>query len=59
MHDVVIHGTGRRVGKIRGFDIYGKTSTAQVCALAKEELGNQYLPHAWFACYFKYKEKHH
>ena len=57
MRDVVLHGTGRKVGKLRGFDIYGKTSTAQVGALAKEELGDQYLPHAWFASYFKYKEK--
>ena len=55
MHDVVIHGTGRKVGKLRGFDIYGKTSTAQVGALAKEDLGTQYLPHAWFASYFKFE----
>lgn len=57
MHDVVIHGTARRVGKIRGFDIYAKTSTAQVCALQKEELGSQYMPHAWLTCYFKYKDE--
>lgn len=57
MQDVVIHGTGRKIGKISGFDIYGKTSTAQVGALEKEELGNLYLPHAWFASYFKYKDE--
>ena len=57
MRDVVLHGTGRKVGKIQGFDIYGKTSTAQVGALAKEELGNEFLPHAWFASYFKFKDQ--
>jgi penicillin-binding protein 2 len=57
MRDVIIHGTGRRVGKLNGFDIYGKTSTAQVGALAKEDLGNEFLPHAWFASYFKYQDQ--
>lgn len=57
MRDVVLHGTGRKVGKIRGFDIYGKTSTAQVGALAKEDLGDEYLPHAWFASYFKFQDQ--
>jgi penicillin-binding protein 2 len=57
MRDVVLHGTGRKVGKIHGFDIYGKTSTAQVGALDKEDQGNEYLPHAWFASYFKYKDQ--
>ena len=57
MRDVVLHGTGRKVGKLRGFDIYGKTSTAQVGALEKEDLGSKYLPHAWFASYFKFKDE--
>jgi penicillin-binding protein 2 len=57
MQEVVIHGTGRRIGKLRGFDIFAKTSTAQVGALSKEELGNEYLPHAWFASYFRFKDQ--
>jgi len=57
MQEVVIHGTGRRIGKLRGFDIFAKTSTAQVGALAKEGLGDQYLPHAWFASYFKFQDQ--
>jgi len=57
MQEVVIHGTGRRIGRLRGFDIFAKTSTAQVGALAKEELGDEYLPHAWFASYFKFQDQ--
>ena len=29
----------------------------QVGALAKEDLGKKYLPHAWFASYFKFQEQ--
>lgn len=57
MRDVVIHGTARRVGKINGFQIYAKTSTAQVCSLTKRDLGKQYVEHSWFASYIQYKKE--
>ncbi len=56
MHDVVIHGTGRRIGYMPGFEIYLKTSTAQVSTLQKRDLGNEFLEHAWVATYFTYKD---
>ena len=57
MKDVVIHGTASRVGKINGFQIYAKTSTAQVCALTKRDLGKQYVEHSWFASYIQYNKE--
>lgn len=57
MKDVVIHGTARRVGKINGFEMYAKTSTAQVCALTKRDLGKQFVEHSWYASYNQYKNE--
>jgi penicillin-binding protein 2 len=57
MKDVVIHGTARRVGKINGFEMYAKTSTAQVCALTKRDLGKQFVEHSWYASYNQYKQE--
>lgn len=57
MRDVVIHGTARKIGRIPGFEVYAKTSTAQVCALKKRDMGDCYLEHAWLASYFAYKDQ--
>lgn len=56
MKDVVIYGTARRVGKINGFEIFAKTSTAQVCSLTKRDMGKQYVEHSWFVSYIQYKK---
>lgn len=55
MRFVVTEGTGRAVSRVKDIEIYGKTSTAQVSALEKRELGNKYLEHGWFAAYLRYK----
>lgn len=52
---VVVEGTGQRVGSLAGFNSYGKTGTAQVCSLEKSSGGQHLREHAWFACYFSYK----
>ncbi len=57
MRDVVLYGTGRKVGKISGFDIYAKTSTAQVSALENRDRGTEHMEHAWFVAYFIYKNR--
>lgn len=57
MRDVVIHGTARKIGRIPGFEVYAKTSTAQVCALKKRDMGESFLEHAWLATYFAYKDQ--
>lgn len=50
-------GTGRAVSRVKDIEIYGKTSTAQVSALEKRELGGKYLEHGWFAAYLRYKDQ--
>jgi len=56
MKEVVIEGTGRRLGKIQSFEISAKTGTAQTCSLTKEKNNNKYLlEHGWLAGYFSYK----
>lgn len=57
LRDVVIQGTARKIGRIPGFEVYAKTSTAQVCALKKRDMGDCYLEHAWLASYFAYKDQ--
>ena len=56
MRFVVTRGTGQRVNTVKDIEIYAKTSTAQVSDLSKRDDGNQFLEHAWFVGYFKYKE---
>ena len=56
MQKVVNQGTGQRVKTIKDIKIYAKTSTAQTSSLDKRDLGEQYLEHGWFVCYFSYKD---
>ena len=57
MKDVVDHGSGQRVKRIKGITMYAKTSTAQVSALDKRDLDRHFLEHGWFAGYFSYEDK--
>ena len=57
MQKVVNQGTGRRVRQVKDIKIYAKTSTAQTSSLDKQGLGDQYLEHGWFVCYFSYKDE--
>jgi penicillin-binding protein 2 len=57
MRFVVTYGTGQRVNTVKDIQIYAKTSTAQTSDLGNRELGEEYLEHAWFVAYFKYKEE--
>jgi penicillin-binding protein 2 len=46
----VVNGNGTATGiKIAGFDIAGKTGTAQVVSLGKE--GSKFRDHSWFVSY--------
>lgn len=56
MRYAVTEGTGRAVSRVADIEIYAKTSTAQVSALEKRELGEKYLEHGWFAAYLRYKQ---
>jgi len=55
MKKVVTQGTGKNLSKIKDFEIYGKTSTAQTSALYKRKLGDKYREHRWFVAYLSYK----
>lgn len=57
MKAVVTQGTGQKINRIKDLEIYAKTSTAQTSGLDKRNLGSEYLEHAWFVAYFKYKEE--
>lgn len=54
---VVTKGTGQRVGTVKDFEIYAKTSTAQTSDLSKCILGKQYWPHGWFVAHLSYKNQ--
>lgn len=56
LKQVVQSGTGQRT-KVKDFKIYAKTGTAQTSAFEKRTLGKEFLEHAWFLSYFKYKDK--
>lgn len=55
MKSVVTRGTGINISRVQGIEMYAKTSTAQISAYDKRELGSQYQEHGWFVGYFKYK----
>lgn len=56
MRFVVTTGTGKRVNAVKDIEIYAKTSTAQVSDFSKRKESTNFLEHAWFVGYFKYKE---
>ena len=56
MHDAAIFGSAQRLRFIAGFDIFGKTGTAQVCGLNLQNIHyKHHLEHGWFCGYFTYK----
>jgi len=55
MQKVVTQGTGKNLSKIKDFEIYAKTSTAQTSALHKRKLGEIYREHRWFVAHLSYK----
>lgn len=57
MKAVVTQGTGQKINRIKDLEVFAKTSTAQISSLDKRDLGAEYLEHAWFVAYFKYKEQ--
>jgi len=57
MRNVVTQGTGKNISKIKDFDVYAKTSTAQTSALRKRKLGKKYREHRWFVAYLRYKQQ--
>jgi len=55
MKSVVTRGTGINISYVKDIEVYAKTSTAQISAYDKREMGAQYQEHGWFVGYFKYK----
>ncbi|MCL4361037.1 penicillin-binding transpeptidase domain-containing protein [Candidatus Dependentiae bacterium] len=55
MREVVKIGTAKKLNKFKDIKIYAKTGTAQTSDLSKRGWGQQFLEHAWFVSYFKYK----
>ena len=55
MKGVVEYGSAKILNKLKGFDIFAKTGTAQTSSLAKEKISKKQLEHAWLASYFNYK----
>ncbi|EKD49104.1 MAG: hypothetical protein ACD_64C00001G0002 [uncultured bacterium] len=55
MRLVVTRGTGKKVNDIPDMKVYAKTSTAQITDFAKRKLSTDYLEHAWFVAYARYK----
>lgn len=56
MKSVVKVGTGTTFSKINDIKMYAKTGTAQVMSLKKMTKNKEDLAHAWFTCYFQYKD---
>lgn len=56
MKKVVTQGTGKRVSRMTGMEIYAKTSTAQTSALHKRNRGRRFREHGWFVAQFRYNE---
>ena len=55
MREVVKNGTAKKLNKLKDIKIYAKTGTAQTSDLSKRGWGQEFLEHAWFVSYFKYK----
>ena len=58
MREVVRRGTARQLNKLKNFEIYAKTGTAQTVSLQHQQKESKsQLEHAWFASYFSYKQQ--
>ena len=57
MKKVVTIGTAKKLSKIRDFDVYAKTGTAQTCALTHEKTQREHYEHGWVVAVFKYKDE--
>ncbi len=57
MKSVITHGTGKKVNTLKDFELYAKTSTAQIGALGKQVIDKSFLEHGWFVTYFQYKQE--
>lgn len=57
MRGVVKIGSAKILNKIKDFEIFAKTGTAQTSSLRREKISKQHLEHAWLASYFAYKDQ--
>ena len=57
MRGVVTRGSAKVLNKIKDFELYAKTGTAQTSSLKKEKINKYQLEHAWLAAYFNYKDQ--
>lgn len=57
LHETIYYGTGRELQRIKDFEMYAKTSTAQVSSLEKSETGeSRYKEHRWLTINFKFQD---
>jgi len=56
MKVAIERGTARILNKLKDFEIFGKTGTAQISNLDRSKKNSKFLEHAWFVAYFKYKD---
>ncbi|MBD3231903.1 hypothetical protein GF322_04550 [Candidatus Dependentiae bacterium] len=57
MKDVVVRGSAKILNKLKDFDIYAKTGTAQTSSLQAKKISKEQLEHAWLASFFQYKDE--
>ncbi|MBU4269263.1 hypothetical protein KJ644_02885 [Candidatus Dependentiae bacterium] len=55
LKSVVEIGSAERLNRIKDFDIYAKTGTAQTSSLDIDNKDKKFLEHGWIASYFRYK----
>ncbi len=55
LKSVVEIGSAERLSRIKDFDIYAKTGTAQTSSLDIDNKDKKFLEHGWIASYFRYK----
>ena len=57
LYETIYDGTGRELQRIKGLEIYAKTSTAQITSLENSETGEErYKEHRWLTINFKYED---
>lgn len=55
MKEAVDNGSARNLRRLKAFDVYAKTGTAQTCSLDHEQIYKHQLEHGWVVGYFYYK----